>query len=371
MEPTTGDAMSADLAPVSGVASPRRGLALLAVAAIVAGAVIATVARGAGSPADLPVPDVRPAAVVVGGDTPWIASGPTDRAALRRGWTVALDPADAGVSRGWASGRFAGRPVSVPYAPWAASVTGTAGMRSVRGTVAWSRRDVRVRRSGLYVLRFESISHHATIWVDGHKAGSHTGAYLPFELRVPLSARGTHRIVVRADWRDPSGMKADGWHRTWFNFGGIDREVTLRRVGPSELTSPTVTTRLRGGTAVGDVGVTVRNTTRKTRPIAVRGELARGRRHVRFSLGSVWIAPGDARVLRARVPVRKAELWAPGHPALYDLAVVSGANEAGWRARVGLRELSAHGGRLLLNGKRLRLRGASLQEDLPGRGDAL
>src|SRR3954454_11912265 len=371
MEPTTGDAMSADLAPVSGVASPRRGLALLAVAAIVAGAVIATVARGAGSPADLPVPDVRPAAVVVGGDTPWIASGPTDRAALRRGWTVALDPADAGVSRGWASGRFAGRPVSVPYAPWAASVTGTAGMRSFRGTVAWYRRDVRVRRSGLYVLRFESVSHHSTIWLDGRKVGSHVGAYLPFELRVPLSARGTHRIVVRADWRDPSGMKADGWHRTWFNFGGIDREVTLRRVGPSELSQPTVTTRLRGRTAVVDVGVTVRNTTTKTRPVAVRWELSHGAQRLRFALGSVWIAPGDARVLHARVPVRGAALWAPGHPALYDLALASGAHESGWHTQVGLRELSTRGGHLRLNGRPLRLRGASLQEDVPGRGDAL
>src|SRR3954451_12078965 len=331
MEPTTGDAMSADLAPVSGVASPRRGLALLAVALLAAGAIIATVARGAGAPADLPVPDVRPAAVVVGGDTPWIASGPTDRAALRRGWTLALDPADAGVAQGWASGRFSGRPVSVPYAPGARDVTGEAGMRSFRGTIAWYRRDVRVRRSGLYVLRFESVSHHATIWVDGQKAGSHVGAYLPFELRVPLSARSTHRIVVRADWRDPSGMRADGWHRTWFNFGGIDREVTLRRVGPSELTAPTVRTQLRGRTAVVDVAVTVRNMTSKTRPIPARGELSRAGARIRFSLGSVWPPPGAARVLHARVPVRDAALWAPGHPSLYDLALVSGTHEAGWR----------------------------------------
>src|SRR4051794_32045795 len=364
--------MSADLAPMSGVASPRRGLALLGVLVFLAGAVIATVARGAGSGSSgIAVPDVRPADVVVGGDTPWIASGPTDRAALRRGWTLALDPTDAGVSRGWAAGAFAGRPVSLPYAPGAAAVTGPAGMRSFRGTVAWYRRDLRVRRSGLYVLRFESVSHHSTIWLDGRKVGSHVGAYLPFELRVPLSARGAHRLVVRADWRDPSAMKADGWHRTWFNFGGIDREVTLRRVGPSELAAPTVTTRLRGRTALVSVGVTVRNTTARTRPIAVGGELSRGGRHVRFSLGSVWIAPGDARVLHARVPVPNAALWAPGHPALYDLALVSGAHEAGWRGQVGLRELSSRGGHLILNGKRLRLRGASLQEDVPGRGDAL
>jgi hypothetical protein len=45
--------------------------------------------------------------------------------------------------------------------------------------------------------------------------------------------------------------------------------------------------------------------------------------------------------------------------------------EAGWRSEVGLRELRFTGGRLLLNGRPLVLRGASLQEDAPGRGDAL
>src|SRR4051812_14769997 len=364
--------MSADLAPVPGVARPRRGLALLGLLGIAAVVVLAAVARGAGTPsAGMPVPDVRPTEVVVGGETPWIASGPTERAALRRGWSLALDPADLGLRRGYAAGHFPGRPVSVPYAPNGAAVTGEAGKRSFRGTISWYRRDVRVRRSGLYVLRFESVSHHATIWVDGLKVGSHTGAYLPFELRVPLSARRAHHIVVRADWRDPAGFKADGWHRTWFNFGGIDREVTLRPVGPSELTAPTVTTRLHGRTAVVDIGVTVRNTTTRTRPIPVRAELSRHGRRIRFSLGSVWIAPGDARVLHARVPVRDAALWAPGHPNLYDLAVVSGTHETGWRTRVGLRELSARGGHLRLNGRPLRLRGASLQEDVPGRGDAL
>ena len=364
--------MSADLAPVSGVASPRRGLALLAVAAFVIAGVVGAAARGAGEgTSGLAVPDVRPAAVVVGGDTPWIASGPTDRAALRHGWTLALDPVDHGVAQGFPAGRFAGRPVTVPYAPNGADVTGEAGKRSFRGTIAWYRRDLRVRRAGLYVFRFESVSHHATIWLDGHKLGSHVGAYLPFELRARIAAGGTHRLVVRADWRNPGGMKADGWHRTWFNFGGIDREVTVRRVGPSELSAPTVATRVRGAAASVGVSVTVRNTGAHTRPIPVRGELSRGSQRVRFSLGSVWIAPGDARVLRARVAVPHAALWAPGHPALYDLALVSGAHEAGWRARVGLREVSARRGVLLLNGRPLRLRGASLQEDARGRGDAL
>ncbi len=45
--------------------------------------------------------------------------------------------------------------------------------------------------------------------------------------------------------------------------------------------------------------------------------------------------------------------------------------ESTYSARVGLRQLTWQGGLLELNGKRLRLHGASVQEDAPGHGDAL
>jgi beta-galactosidase/beta-glucuronidase len=46
-------------------------------------------------------------------------------------------------------------------------------------------------------------------------------------------------------------------------------------------------------------------------------------------------------------------------------------NETAYRARIGLRELRWKGERLFLNGRVLRLHGASLQEDARGSGDAL
>jgi hypothetical protein len=64
-------------------------------------------------------------------------------------------------------------------------------------------------------------------------------------------------------------------------------------------------------------------------------------------------------------------LWSPSRPALYELQMVAGDAEAGYRARVGLREVTWRDGRVRLNGRPLRLRGASLQEDARGRGDAL
>ena len=34
-------------------------------------------------------------------------------------------------------------------------------------------------------MRFESVNNSATIWLNGHRIGTHTGAFLPFELALP------------------------------------------------------------------------------------------------------------------------------------------------------------------------------------------
>ena len=216
----------------------------------------------------------------------------------------------------------------------------------------------------MYAIRFESVNHRAAVWVDGHLATRHTGTYLPFEARVRL-APGDHELVVRADWRDPAAMKADAWHRTWFNFGGVNRPVSIRELGASELDSPSIVTRLQGTDAVVDVAVGVSNRA-GPRTIVVRGTLAGAA--LRFA--PVHLGRGERATVRARVRIARPQLWEPGHPTLQELRMeVPG--EAVFTARVGVRELRWAGGRLQLNGEPLKLRGASLQEDAPDRGDAL
>ena len=229
----------------------------------------------------------------------------------------------------------------------------------------WYRTTVIVPRAGVYAIRFESVNHQAAVWVDGRFAARHTGTYLPFEARVRLTG-GAHTLVVRADWRDPAAMKADAWHRTWFNFGGINRPVSIRALGASELDSPSIVTHLDGT----DRGGRPRGRRQQPRRPADHRRARDARRH-RGALRprparSRRSAPPSARACASRAP----NLWEPGHPTLEALRLeVPG--EAAFTARVGLREVRWAGGRLELNGEALKLRGASLQEDAPGRGDAL
>jgi beta-galactosidase/beta-glucuronidase len=279
---------------------------------------------------------------------PMAWAGPSGRVSLDAGWRVKVGR----------HGRY--RAVSVPYSPNARHITSLA---SYRGSIAWYRRSFTVA-GGDYAIRFESVNHRASVWIDGRRVARHTGDFLPFDVRVRL-ARGTHTLVVRADWRDPEQMRADGWFRSWFNYGGIDREVTLRRLAASELDSPGIVTRLSRGAARVTVTVRVRN---RGNPRALRVTGTLGGTPLRFP--AVRLANNRMAWVRATVTIPRPRLWSPAHPNLTALALAV-PRESGYRAQVGLRELRWSGERLYLNGRRLELRGASLQEDAPGIGDAL
>ncbi len=343
---------------------PLKLLAVLSalIAAVAVGSVVAGATRGPTGP------DLR----ALGLGAPAADGGPVGRLALTGGWVMAVDGRDAGRREDWKDGGFDGERVTVPHVANAGQVTGEAGERAFRGSVAWYRTTLTAPATGSYALRFESVHHRASVWLDGRLLGQHTGAYLPFEFNLRLRGGVRHTLVVRADYRHPTRMKRDGWHRAWFNWGGINREVTLRPLERSTLTEPSLQTTLVGPPtrAVVDVSVNVLNRAPRARDLQVTGTLRRGGARVAVRFGRVHLGPGQARRVRGRAVVARPALWQPGSPSLYDLRLeVPG--EGAYEQAVGLRELRRVGSRLLLNGKRVRLHGASLHEDDLDHGDAL
>ncbi len=317
-------------------------------------------------------PDPPPNAVVLAphGGAPTIYAGPGDREQLSGLWRFKKDPDDLGYDKGYQAGQYGGGElVKAPFVPDATKINGRKGQWAFRGNIGWYRTHVDVPVDGVYAIRFESVNHRARVWVDGKLEAEHKGEYLPFEARMPLTAGTRHKVVVRADWRGPAAMKAEGWHRLWFNFGGINRGVSIRRIGPSEISYPEMNTKLVDGAAAVDLKIHLRNNV-AARALGAKGTLSRGDRSVAFEFPAEPLAKGGTEVLETQVRVPNPELWSPSAPNLWNLDIeVPG--ESTYRARVGLRQVRAAGTDLLLNGKSIRLRGASIHEDVFGRGDGL
>jgi len=347
-------------------------IALVGGVAVLAVALAAIVARSAAAPDGEP-DSAASAAATIGpphGGEPAIYAGPGGRAQLDGPWRFKSDRRDLGVQRGYQRGGFEGELVKMPLVPRAAQISGLSGISNFKGGVGWYRTSIEVPVQRSYAIRFESINHKAQVFLDGKRIATHKGEFLPFEARARLKPGVRHTLVVRADWRDPSAMKQDGWHRLWFNFGGVNRGVSIRPLGASELLHPYIHTRLEGGAANVAMRVHVRNNATGRRVIGVRGTLTRGDRSVEVRLVPERFSGKGVRVLQGSVRIEDPELWSPQDPSLWELKLeVPG--ESTYRARVGLRDVRAQGDRLLLNGKPIRLRGASIHEDVLGRGDAL
>jgi hypothetical protein len=345
--------------------SPKKA----ALAALAACVVLATAAAAADAP---------PGGAQLG-------EGPGGRTALTH-WTLALDPGDRGLARGWQRGGFSGRGVSVPNDVDPIHIKGRAGQRNYEGSVAWYRTSVDVAAAGQYAFSFASANFKATAYVDGKEIVAHRGSYLPFEGRAQL-APGAHTLVVRIDWRNPGAQSKQGFHRTWFNWGGLNGQVTMRAIGESELLEPTISTTLSPGAgatsgasgsasaaqATVHLGVRVRNNG-PARTIAPQVTLTDETQSIPVQFPGQTVGEGQTVTMSAEASVAHPALWSPSHPNLYTLTLNVGqgvAQESSYTARVGLRQLTWHDGRMFLNGTQLRLHGASIQEDAQGHGDAL
>ncbi|MFL5844191.1 MAG: glycoside hydrolase family 2 protein [Solirubrobacteraceae bacterium] len=333
---------------------PRRFIAL---GALLLPAVLAFVLLGAAPSSSAPAA------------TPLTHAGPIGRVPLTA-WVLRGDRENVGIARGWGAGRWTGRSVTVPFSPNAdpKRLSGDRGEANFQGSIAWYRSTFEVPRAGRYAIDFQSVNHRATVWIDGERIGlSHEGEFQPFAKHFTASGPGRHTVVVRADYTDIERQNATGWHRTWFNFGGINREVTVRPVGRSDISEPGVFTTL--GASSGDAVVRVRarlHNRAARRSIELTGTLA----GQALDFPRVTVPAGESRLVEARVRIHDPKLWAPDTPTLHDL-VLTVPGEAQWSGRVGLRQITWRGRDIFINGHRLHLHGASLHEDAYGRGNAL
>jgi beta-glucuronidase len=293
-------------------------------------------------------------------------------------WEIRFDPENAGEALGWKAGFPGGRPIAVP-ASWNEQF---AELRDYLGP-AWyqTRFEVPGRiESHRNFLRFGSVNYLADVWLNGVWLGRHEGGHLPFEFEVTQLLRQDSNLLVLCvdgslapDRVPPGNVHRDPQDRftelnypdgsfDFFPYCGIHRPVLLyssHRAGISEMS---VKTDIDGD--IGLVHVHVQRT--ETAPARVRLILQGSGEPVQ---AEVQMETDSVIVLR----VPRADLWAPGSPALYQLTVElesQGQSYDRYTLPIGIRTVRIEGDQLLLNGQPVYLKGFGRHEDFPvvGRG---
>lgn len=296
-------------------------------------------------------------------------NGPAGRYMLDGAWFLKRDPSNEGLSRRWQASRdfsaAAGwSQISVPNAFNA----GDYSEASYTGGTAWYATEFNLpaaARGSNWFLHFDSVNYKVRAWLNGREIGAHAGGYVPFELLAKNAARGANRLVLRVDSRltettvPSQEERNDQLTGGWWNFGGVLRDVGLRRAGNIDITN--VATRSsfksRRGPAKITVVVRVKNLGRRRAKVQLSGKF--GRSAIRFR--RTLLPRGVSVELQGTLTVKRPKLWEPLAPNLYTVRVNGGG--ASYTVLAGIRRINvSKSGALSINGKKVRLRGVSLHE---------
>jgi beta-glucuronidase len=299
-----------------------------------------------------------------------------ERKSLNGLWRFALDAAGAGRDEGWGNGVPAGREMPVPASY--NDVFPDARLHDHIGD-AWYETSVRVPAGWdgeRIVLRFDSATHRAVVWVNGTQVVEHEGGYTPFEADVTdvVEPGAEARLVAVVNnvltWQSippgyveetPDGPRQRYFH-DFFNYAGLHRSVWLYRTPRAHVSDVTVVTGLDGST--GTVDYEIQTAGADDLDVHVTLTDAEG--------AEVAHAGGSA----GRLSVADVHPWQPGEGYLYDLRVelrVHGARDAdvpvdAYALPIGVRTITVDGARFLINGEPFYFRGFGKHEDSAVRG---
>ena len=207
----------------------------------------------------------------------------------------------------------------------------------------------RPRRGQRYFLHFGGANFTTTVYLNGEVLGRHQGGYTPFNFEVTgLLEADDNDLVVRVD--NTLDLTTVPTRRTdWWQYGGLTRDVSLVSVPATFVRQFHVwlaepgSSDIRGWAQVEGAGpgAEVTLTIAELDVSATARTDASGRAEFRVSANP--------------------RLWSPQSPVLYDVSVSVGQDTS--TDRIGFRTVRREGGRILLNGKPVFLRGISMHEE--------
>jgi beta-glucuronidase len=207
-------------------------------------------------------------------------------------------------------------------------------------------------------LYFGAVNYECDVYLNGQKLGTHKGGFTPFDFEIPdslLKAKDNY-LVVKAD-NKRSADEIPTLNTDWWNYGGITRNVTLVIVPPDFIRDYNI--QLTKGTAV-TKNKTVNGWIRLNRAVEETVSLEIPELKWKKEIP----VHGDSVTFNFTLP--KVELWSPQHPKLYQIILTSPTDRL--EDKIGFRTIEVQGGKILLNGIPLFLRGICIHEEIPNEG---
>ena len=276
-------------------------------------------------------------------------------------WRFRFDPAKEGGAQKWQNGLRDS--ISMPVPGSFAELFTDRDSRDYTGDF-WYETDFYVPsqwKDGDIFLRFGSLTHRATIYLNGKEMSYHEGGFLPVTVRITddvlKGTRNRLNVMVNNEVNEtsipcgivkdcPGGRKLAKPYFDFFNYSGIQRSVYLVHTPSEAVQDWSVTFRLDGKDA--EVGYEV--VTNGNSPVRV----------TLYDKEGVEVASckGKTGVLK----VKNAHLWKVRNAYLYRIVIEIEGKDL-YEDRIGIRTVEINGKQILINGEPVYLKGYGKHED--------
>lgn len=211
------------------------------------------------------------------------------------------------------------------------------------------------KQNRLY-LYFGAANYQADVYFNGHKLGTHIGGFTPFNFELtPLLREKGNFIVVKVDnKRTKEGVPT--LNTDWWNYGGLTRDVKLIEVPPNFIQDYVIQLDPVNKKKIhGFIQLSGAASANKEIWLSIP-ELA---------LNKIFVTDKNGLAIVDH-EIADIQYWMPENPVLYE--VIMQTNEDQITDQIGFRSIETAGREILLNGRKVFLKGISVHEESPLRG---
>ncbi|SFZ91359.1 beta-glucuronidase [Flaviramulus basaltis] len=207
-----------------------------------------------------------------------------------------------------------------------------------------------------YYIHFGAVNYRADVYVNGKKLGTHKGGFTPFNFDMSHLVNAKDNFVIVKVDNKRAADEVPTLNTDWWNYGGITRDVTIYELNE---------------TFIEDYSLQLdKNNNKLLRGyIQLNGE-AKANKEVSISIPELKLIKifktDNTGVAKVEFSVKKLEYWSDINPKLYD--VILSLNDDDISDKIGFRQITTQGSDILLNGKKIFLKGISIHEENPIRG---
>ena len=210
------------------------------------------------------------------------------------------------------------------------------------------------------VLTFHGVESVLYCWVNGQFIGYGEDGFTPSRFEITDALQPGENLLVVQVIRFASCTWLED--QDFWRFSGIFRDVTLTALPKAHVEDVHIRTRLSENFTKADVEATVLLSTAADLSVQLSAQLLDAENRL---IAACDIAAASDAPVKWSLPVEEPQLWSAETPYLYTLRLVLSSNgqvaEVA-QTRLGLRQVEIKDGVLMLNGRRLRIRGTNRHE---------